>query len=52
MLYLNRDKTVHFINPASKKQIPNISSHPISIDHLKCCISMICDMGAYWELKT
>jgi hypothetical protein len=47
MLYLKRDKIVHFKNPASKNQIPNINSYPMSIDNLKYCISSICDIGMY-----
>jgi hypothetical protein len=35
LLDLNRDKIVHFINPASKNQIPYINSYPMSIYNLK-----------------
>jgi hypothetical protein len=48
---MKRDKIVHFINPASKYQIPNINSYPLSTDNLKYCISSICDIGASMELE-
>jgi hypothetical protein len=51
-LYLKRDKIAHFTIPASKNQIPNINSYPMSIDNLKFCISMICDIGTCLELET
>jgi hypothetical protein len=37
VLYLKRDKIVHFKNPASKNQIPTINSYPVSIANLKYC---------------
>jgi hypothetical protein len=52
ILYLNRDKIVHFKSQGSKNQIPNINSYPISIDNLIYCISSICDIGVYVESET
>jgi hypothetical protein len=51
-LYLKRDKIVHFIHPASKNQIPNIDSYPMSNDNLKYSKARICDIGACMEVET